>query len=452
MKKNIIILLILLMLIATGCQQNEFKLTPKERAVNEANQTGSTEVGTGWSSKENPIDAVKEAVDMALEGKTKKNPKFAIIYATSGSNMSAILSEAKKILGNNTQIFGGSSDSRAVMTNKGFVKAAKKGYEQSLMEGKTGLAIMTVDSKEITFGAGASDITAYSSPQEASKAALADAIKNAGKSENEKPNLILLTVTQGQEEEVLEGIEEAVGKSAIVLGGTAGGPKQSVFGKDKVYEKGISLAVIYTDLPIGWTFEGGFDVTSPHSGIVTKVDGQAIVEIDNKPALEVYDDWLDGKIEKLHKELNDSSAIRDLLTLSPLYRKYTSPSGQDYFLFSHPWPKDDTLKEKSVMTSTKIKVGERVYLSQGTWETLVNRIGNLPTNAKVKAGMIVSEKPILSMGVICAGVLGTIPETERDKLPVLINYADKDACYPGQLKPYEHAEEKYHKPLDERGC
>ena len=121
--------------------------------------------------------------------------------------------------------------------------------------------------------------------------------------------------------------------------------------------------------------------------------------------------------------------IRDLLTLHPLYRKYTSPSGQVYQLFSHPWAKDFTLKEKSVMTSTKIKTGERVYLSHGTWETLLNRIGNLPKNAKTSGNIDDATTPVLGIGYLCNGVMGVIPETERSKMSLLINYANKNSPF-----------------------
>lgn len=409
-------------------EKEEFRLTPKER-VGKVTEVASTEVGTGWSSKENPQEAAKEAVDMALEGKTNKIPDFAIIFVSSGSDMGAILSKVRELFGNKTKIYGGTSDSRAVMTDKGFVKVTERGYELAKMEGKRGLAIMTVSSKEITFGVGSANTSAYPSAQEASKAAILDAIKSAGKTQNELPKVVLLTPTLGVEDDVIEGAEEVVGKDTIMLGGTTGGPTFGVFGKNNVYDKGVSLAVIYTDLPIGWTFEGGFDVTDPHTGIVTKVEGQAIVEIDNRPALDVYDEWLGGKIEKLYKEIGKPDVIRDLLTLHPLYRKYKSPSGQDYFLFSHPWPKDETLKNRSVMTSTRIKPGERIYISQGTWETLVNRIGNLPKNAKVHGEIGIDTKPILGIGYICGGVMGTIPEEEREKLPLLINYANNDAPF-----------------------
>jgi hypothetical protein len=153
------------------------------------------------------------------------------------------------------------------------------------------------------------------------------------------------------------------------------------------------------------------------------------VEIDHKPALDVYDEWLEGKIERLYSEKRDPGAIRDLLTLNPICRRYTSPAGQDYFLFSHPWPKDNALKDRSVMTSTKIKPGERIYLSQGTWETLVNRVGKLPERARTSRGHDIQARPIFGIAFVCGGVMGAIPEKEREKLPLLINYATGGAPF-----------------------
>jgi len=407
----------------------ELKLVPKKRPISVIDSALGTTVGTGWSTKENPQEAVKEAVEMALEGKQDKVPDFAIIFASSGSDMEAILSKAKELFKNKTKIYGGTSDSRAVMTNRGFAKATDRAYEYAKMEGKRSLAIMTVTSKDIVFGVGSANFADYPSVQEGSKVAILNAIKSAGKSPKELPQAILVTPARGLEEEAIEGIERVVGSHTPILGGTPGGPTFSVFGENKVYEKGISLAVIYTKFSAGYIFEGGFDVKDPNTGIVTKVDRQAIVEIDGKPALDVYDAWLGGEIGKLCKETIRFDLVRGLLTLHPLYRKYTSPNGKVYSLFSHPWPRDKTLVEKSVSTSTKIKVGERIYLSHGTWETLMNRVGNLPKMAKMQGKIDMNAKPIFGIGYICAGVLGTIPETEREKMPFLINYSNNNAPF-----------------------
>lgn len=421
----------ILFFLFTREEKEEFQLVPQQMPKNVVEETAiaGTEVGTGWSISENPRKAVREAVNMALRGKSQKSPDFAVIYASSGSDVDSILSIAKQLLGEDTKIFGGTSDSRAVMTDKGFVKVAERGYRFAEMQGRRGLAIMTVTSKHIIFGVSSANLSDFSSAQEMSKSAVVSAIESAGKTDDEPPTVVLLSTTIGIEEEVLEGVEEVLGKDAIVLGGTVGGPAIAVFGENEVYSEGVSLAVIYTDLPVGWTFEGGFDVTDKHTGIVTKTEGQAIVEIDNRPALEVYNEWLGGEIETLYKQVGKPDVIRDLLTLHPLYRKYTSRDGEDYFLFSHPWPRDDQMKDKAVSTSTKIKAGERVYLSRGTWETLINRVGNLPRNAKNQGNIGADVRPILGIGFICGGVMGVIPETEREKLSYLINYANNSAPF-----------------------
>lgn len=435
MKVKVIIPFVVVFVIAVffffGKENEEFKLVAENFILRAAEETiiSDSEVGTGFSVAEEPRQAVTEATIMALKGKTQRNPDFAIIFASSGSDLTRILHSVREILGKDIKIFGGTSDSRAVMTDKGFVRVTRRGYIEAGIEGPKGLAIMTVSSKDITFGVGSADLSKFSSTQEMSQNALLKAIENAGKTPNELPQIVLLCSTIGIEEEVLEGFEKVLNQTMPVLGGTAGGPNLGVFGENESYKEGISVAVVYTDLPIGWIFEGGFDVTDNHAGTVTAIDGQNIIEIDNKPALEVYNEWLHGEIERLNEEVGEVGKIRDLLTLHPLYRKYTSHSGQDYFLFSHPWPKDIQLNDKTICTSTKIKIGEKIHLSHGTWETLINRIGNLPRKARIHGEMGMAREAVFSLGFICGGVMGVIPEEERDKLPFLVNYANNNAPF-----------------------
>jgi len=410
---------------------DQFQLIPQKRIVERSGEAEEAEVGTGWSTKEDPGEAVKEALGMALAGKKSRVPHFAIVFATSGGDTQQILLQLRELLGDKTRIYGGSSDSRGVMTDKGFVKAAETGYGYGPPQRKHALAIMTVTSEYINFGVGSANCAAYPSVQEASKAATLNAILNAGKPQSEMPRIVLVTTPSSLEEEAIEGIEQVLGTETPIIGGTAGGPVSTSFGERQAYASGISLTAIYTDLPMGWTFEAGFDVPDQHSGVVTKVEGRTIAEIDNRPSLDVYDEWLDGHIGQLAEKSTDPASIRELLTLHPLYRKYTSPSGQNYFLFSHPWPKDDSLKSRSFTTSTQIKEGERVYLCHGSWQTLLNRIGNLPRKAKLNAGIRIDTKPILGIGYICAGAMGVIPESEREKISLLINHANNGAPFIG---------------------
>ncbi len=54
--------------------------------------------------------------------------------------------------------------------------------------------------------------------------------------------------------------------------------------------------------------------------------------------------------------------------------------------------------------------------------------------------MASESKPLFGIGYICAGVLGTITESERDKIPYLLNYSNNDAPY---IAPFTWGEQGY---------
>jgi hypothetical protein len=425
-------------IISLSCSEDrepEFKLSPQKAPV-ESKSTSSVnkniEAGTGWATGE-PEEAIQKALDMALQGKSKNNPDFLIIHPTAGSDSEKILEKARQIVGENTKIYGGTSDARGVLTDGGYVTGAKGGYSAAGKDIEAGLSrvvVMTISTGDINFGVGSASLADHDSPREMAVAALHDAIKSSGKDSGQKPSILLITPTIGIEHEVLSGLTKVVGSDVILLGGTAGGPDGRAIGNNHVYNKGVSLAVFYTDLPIGWVFEAGFEKQDKYSGIVTKMDGRKILEIDHKPAYEVYDGWLGGEVtRRFQQEGGASPTFRDFLSLHPLFRKRQSSDGDTYTIFSHPWAPNKELITSGLNTTTDIKVRDRVYLSYGTWEILLNRIGNLPGNAR-KTIALAKEAPVaLAIGTICAGVMGVIPESERKKFPVLINHANARAPF-----------------------
>ena len=291
---------------------------------------------------------------------------------------------------------------------------------------------MTIGTKDIVFGTASVSLTNSDAIHDAAAAVVKKAIEDAGKTVENKPKVILLYVAKGLEEETVTGIESVTGKDVPIFGGTAGGPKRIVMNNDGAYEIGISVAVIYTDLPVGMAFEAGYDTTGKHSGVVTKVSGQNIEEIDGKPALDVYNEWMDGEIERLaKKEMKKPAEIEAFLSLHPFYRKLTSPEGQDYYLFSRPWPNDPNMVNKFIKTNTNIMPQEKIYLSHGTWDILMNRIGIVASKAKTLCGLEPADKPALVIGIICGGVMGCIPEAEKSKFPYLIKYSTGGDCMIG---------------------
>ena len=431
-----IVIILLSGLLCSYCSNNEereFKLTPKksQSKATEKNIDKDFEVGTGWSQGDT-IEATQKALAMALKGKAKKNPDFLIIYPTAGSDTVGIIQEARKIVGENTKIYGGTSDARGVFSSDGYVAGAKGGYsqaEEGIKAGHHGLVVMTISTQDIDFGVSAASLSEYASPGEMAAQAIKDAIESAGRDISDTPSLILVTPSIGIEQKVLDGIGQAIGNEAILLGGTAGGPDGMVIGGDYTFAKGVSIAVFYTDLPIGWAFESGFEKEDKYSGVVTKMDGRRIVEIDNKPAYVVYDNWLGGEVTRLRQQGERTDELRDFLSLHPLFRKRMSPDGKTFTVFSHPWAPNKNLITDGLFPTGDIKVGDRVYLSFGTWELLMNRIANLPENARKMINYDKDDDIHLAIGTICGGVMGVIPVEERRKFPVLINHENNNVPF-----------------------
>lgn len=116
--------------IFCSCETKEnLNLKPKVKSQKEA----LGHFGSGWSQNKNPKLATKEALAMAM--KTNKGKvNFAMFFASSGSDLKSIAQETRKILGSKAKIFGMTSDSRAVICDKKYVRAEKKDIKLHLME------------------------------------------------------------------------------------------------------------------------------------------------------------------------------------------------------------------------------------------------------------------------------------------------------------------------------
>jgi hypothetical protein len=400
-----------------------FQIVPGKIDVKNKHIASGTEAGTGWSVNENPAGAVQEALFMALSGKKNTSPEMALIftYGYNDHDMDAILSTATAMFENKIKIYGASSFDSRVMTDKGIVKVVDGEPDQSRMQGKKALAVMTIASKDITFGVGTANYDKYPSRSQASEAAILAAIKDAGQPVDAAPQVAFISSFYGWEVQVIQGIEKVVGSVTPVFGGNRQYSMTSSAGVSQVIKNGISTLVIYTDLPVGYAFEGGFEIKDVCTGIITKRNGNRILEIDNRPALEVYDEWLDGQVMKGIGNSDEGSY--KLTFLNPLCKRFTSPSQQVYFLFGIPSPQED----KSIVINFEIREGDRIYLSRGTWDILLNRLGNLPRIAKSNEGIGPDTDIILGIGHFCAGIMSVIPETEKDKIPILVNYGTNNA-------------------------
>jgi len=219
-----------------------------------------TEVGLGWSTKSDSKQATNEALSMALAGKKCKTPHFAIIFSSLENDSQTVLKEARRLLGNKTKIYGGVADPIKPLTcktsgkpinNKGNFKKGYLLYKKTVKGAAKGVVAMTVTSANIFFGVGSADLSAFHSSCEAVKAAILKAIQNAGKKHIGTPKVVLFTSSIEDEEQFVDCIKKVAGKSVVICGNSPLTEKFSVFAETETYKKGVSMAVIYTNLPIG---------------------------------------------------------------------------------------------------------------------------------------------------------------------------------------------------------
>ena len=216
-----------------------------------------------------------------------KQPSFVLASFTVLYDRDATIGALRAELGPNVKIHGITSVA-GLMTNEG------------LHVGKV-VGVLGVADEGVQFGVGGVDPDQAPSLKDAGKTAILRAIADAGRQPNEKPDLILCAASMrhGGEMKLLDGIASIVGPDVPVMGGNAGDEKSdhhwSQFTRTSTYREGLVLTAVYCKRKLGWAFESGFRITDK-TGIVTKSDGKTLYEIDHRPALNIYNEWLNGRL------------------------------------------------------------------------------------------------------------------------------------------------------------
>jgi hypothetical protein len=409
----VIVGLIVLAAFSCGCIDKEGEVLVPDAPEETPGVEMFIHVGSGWSDNTDEGKAVEEAVSSVNTQLEGESPEFAFFFSTVGYDSDKVLSEVRRLLPD-VQIYGGTS-CLAVQTRDGF-HVGEKGS----------LALLAVASQNISFGVGGVSIDNFLSAREAGKVAIQAAIDAAG--EKGAPKLVLMTGSAGHEEELIAGIEEVIGKDVPVLGGSAGDNtitgEWKQFANGNVYSNGISLAVIYTDLKVGWAYEAGY-LRSENRGTITRADRRIIYEIDNRPAAEVYNDWTGGSV--VAEALETGGSILSDSSYYPL-AKIIKNEGNEYTLSIHPLSINAT--DHSLEVFANIEEGDEVMLMHGDWELLLNRVLTTPIKALESESL---SKEDVSFGIYtyCAGSMLAIPEDERPKMPVLVKTVIGDAPFIG---------------------
>ncbi len=223
-----------------------------------------TSVGVGWSQDPNPTLAARAALKQALDVGPGLAPHTLFVFATDPGPLGPALAELRRQLGRALPVFGGTSDSRGLLTERGLMKQDRGG--------SPALAVMAIGSPAIAVGVGSSDFGSFASVAEAARAAATRAVENARP--GGQPRLLLL-VSAGEnvkQDELLAGIESVVSRDTPILGASVA----AVVLADGVPGEGVAVAALYTDLPIGWAYDSDPRLTarSLEIGMRARVGGR----------------------------------------------------------------------------------------------------------------------------------------------------------------------------------
>lgn len=225
------------------------------------------------------------------------------------------------------------------------------------------------------------------------------AIANAGR-DAELPALIWCMQAPGFEEQIITGIQQVVGDQVPILGGSAA--DDDVSGQWNQFD-GITLgqhllviAVLYPSVAISSYFSSGYS-DGNIQGIVTAVQGRRILEIDQQPALQVYNRWLD----QAGLAPMQPGVVMSASTFHPIGRALRARD-IPFSLLSLP---TSVAEDGSVELLSELQPGDQISLMHGSKEQLVRRAAHVVRVASNNLRLQHDVEPAAALIVYCAGCM-----------------------------------------------
>ena len=201
-------------------------------------------------------------------------------------------------------------------------------------------------------------------------------MKAAGK--DTAPAYWYMVASPAEEEYYIKGVTEVIGRVPFFGGSAADNTIAGdwmIYNGAEAFADGCVVAFFYTDTPFANKFTGAYAETGDF-GVVTKMSGdRQIVEIDGKPALQVYADWRGMSTDELMGG--------DLLAKSVV-----SPLGfkdrlGDLTAIRHPMNGNDDL---SINVGNKVTEKTCVIRMEGDVDCLVGSVSKTAEELKERIG------------------------------------------------------------------
>lgn len=315
-----------------------------------------------------------------------------LVYYTESQDVDVINTALRNAFPNTAII--GCSSCHGTMTEKGYI-------------GGHSLAVWAVKDDHGAFGTALLEVGDDSDVHQLAKQTLQNAIAQSGRP-GELPSLIVLHATPGHEETILRAIHSELGVNIPIIGGSAADEQVtgnwSLVGGEKVITAGIGIGVLFPTARVSYSFHSGYAPVGP-SALATRVEGRTLLELDGKPAIDVYADWYHSAngIEINRAELFAQS------TLNPLGRQTGEIHGMPYYTLSHP---ASVSALGGIEMFCNIQEGEVVHFMSGTTEMLVSRAGRVVDSANEHQRNTCD--PIGGLAIYCGGCMLHVRESLHD--------------------------------------
>lgn len=247
-----------------------------------------------------------------------------------------------------------------------------------------------------------------SDPEAATTVALRRALEAAGRP-GELPELVWLASSPGHEEQVLASLQEELGPSVTIVGGSAADDDISgqwlVFDQSgECHQTGVVVSVMFPSTRIATAFHSGYEPT-PVEWKVTRAEGRQLYELDGQPACAAYDLATDRLASRALAASGDS--LLQLSTLSPLGRVDSRIGSIPMFILSHP---SHANADGSISLFSEVHEGESLTLMTASQGELLERPRHVFQSALDEAGWT-SEDIAGAFLIYCAGCMLAVEDS-----------------------------------------
>lgn len=356
-------------------------------------------MASSYSPVENASQAIIQAATQ-LKQSFEKEPSLVIASWTSSYSSEEIYRALLKTFSPNTKIAGATS-CLGQMTQHN--SAVPTGH---------GVALLGFHEEQGSFGVGIAQID-IEDPRSSGKEAVLAALSNAGRS-GELPDLLWISQPPGSEELLMEGIQDVIGPSVPIFGGTAADNQiqgeWALLTREACGSNLITVITFFLSSPVGYAFTSGHYPTE-RSGTVTKVTGRVVQEIDGRPAAAVYNVWTNGVISK--QLPNGGNTI---LTTShfPIGRIVGRFGNVPYYQLSHP---SAVVGDRALQFFTNFSEGDEIVLMHGTAERLSTRAPKVIQSA-IEMANLKNERIAGALITYCASCMFAI----KPNMPTAISH------------------------------